>query len=331
VRRIVRVLAVTVLVLMLIPPITVLAIADPDVGPTIENVDIYRHCLEEDDLLILAQYYVDYTVLPTETISQSFIGRFMDGAVELTNVEPYAYNRKGYGHGAFSMYLSADEVTALGITWEGVYTIRFSGNPTLAWPGVPPSVSATTFTWHSTTTLRATELLLSSKVITIANSLSGYWSVALTVDTHSGVKLSSSGEQYFVNTIPNLRVMTPGVFPAGIEAPEYEEEDYTQSYRDTLLGRWDGTMAGRALNNFATWTTLPLTVAKGLIWLVITGLVMYFMALAAKDLRLALFLGLLMMPLGNVIGMLSLTFTIVCALGCVLALGYALFYQRAAG
>ena len=90
-------------------------------------------------------------------------------------------------------------------------------------------------------------------------------------------------------------------------------------------------MAGRALDNLATWTTLPQTVVRGLIWLVVTGFIMYYMALASKDLRPALFLGLLMMPLGNVIGMLSLTFTMVSALGCIIALGYALFYQRAAG
>ena len=50
-KRIARLLAVLVLALVLLPTVPVLAIANPDVGPTIEQVDIYRHCLEEDDMV----------------------------------------------------------------------------------------------------------------------------------------------------------------------------------------------------------------------------------------------------------------------------------------
>jgi len=321
------VLALIALLLLSTPA---LAIAEPTSGPTIESVHVYRHCLEQDDTLIVVQYYLDYADPPgnpTETINQAFLGRFMDGTSELDNVAPYAYYDKGYDHGVFSMYLGASEAPA----WEGSYSVRFEGNPLLSWPGDPPSATTTTLNWHSTTTKAATELLLTSQIMSIANALSNYWSVALVTETASGPKLSGYGQQYFVNAIPNLRTICPGAFPASVEAPIYEPAVYTQAYRDTLLSRLDGTMLGNALVGLAGWTTIPLTVVKAILWFILMLMVAYFASIATKDLRVATFLMLPLIPLGNLLGMLSLTFTIVGTLFCVLAIGYALFYKPSAG
>jgi len=103
------------------------------------------------------------------------------------------------------------------------------------------------------------------------------------------------------------------------------------AYRDTLLNRWTNTYLEQTFINLATWTTIPLTMIKGILWFIPVAFMAYYMALAVKDLRPALFLVLLAFPLGNLIGMLSLTFTIVGTLICILALGYALFYKPASG
>lgn len=318
---------ILVLTALLALPSAVLAIANPDSGPTIVQVGIFRHCLETDDQLIVVQYYLNYTENPDETITQAFLGRYMNGTTELANVAPYSYYDKGYDYGIFTMYLSASEAP----TWEGDYAIRFEGNPTLDWPGDPPSVVSTTLNWYSTTAAQATKLLLSAQIISMANSLSDYWSIALTSETAGGTVLSSYGEQYFVSSIANLRTMTPGVFSGTITAPEFEETTHTQSYRDTLLDRWSGTNVENTFIMLAEWTHVPLTVLKALLWSIAIGLMAYFIALGVGDLRPALFLVLLAWPLGNLIGMLSLTVTIIGALACILALGYALFYQKAQG
>ena len=625
-KKLIRLLTALVLAfilsLFLVTP--ALAISNPDSGPTIESVHVYRHTLETDDMLIVVQYYLDYTTNPSETINQAFLGRFMsaDGS-ELANVAPYAYYDKGYDHGIFSMYLDASYVSH----WETACTVRFEGNPMLDWQGLaatsamtgavaddggvqtdetatannstandmtllpatpavndayyfgddrpfskltlnigtsgdgawsivweywngsewatpsdisdytthfraaagnrnveftlptnwkktsvknidaywirarvydytsvttqpkgtqswtnvaeaPPYATTSTLNWHATSTSAATKLLLGSNIISIANTLSDYWSVALTTETAAGTLLSSYGEQYFTNAILNLRTMCPSIFSGGIVTPEYEETLYigsatskltgavaddggvqtnetaaannatandmtllpatpavndayyfgddgtfsmvtlnigtsgvgvwsvtweywngawtaltgvtdltvgftadvgnrhvlfdapydwkqttvesieaywirarvsaytstttqplgTQcwtnvcgSYRDLLLSRWDGTMTGTALQGLSDWTTIPLTVVKGFLWFIPVGIIAYYIALSVKDLRPALFLVLLTLPMGNLLGMLSLTLTMIAALFCIIALGYAIFYRAASG
>ncbi len=330
-KRAIQLTITLALVLMLMPSLAVLAIADPVEGPTITQVDIYRHCLETDDMLVIVQYYVWYTDvaadLPDETINESFLGRLMDGG-EITNVAPYSYYLKGYQHGVFSMYLSASEAAGL---WEDPLFVEFNGNPLLAWPGAPPATNTAVLNWHAATTAQATKILLSNAIVGIASQLSDYWSVALTDTVAGGTILSSYGEQYFNNAIPNLHTMCPDIFSGAVEAFVYEPETYEMSGRDRLLARIDGSPPGIALAGLATWLTIPPVIVKGALWLIVIGFIGYFIGLAAKNLSIALFSVLVMIPCGTYIGMLSLTFTLVFALLCVIALGFAIFYQRSSG
>lgn len=369
-KKLIRLLAVFTLVLLLVASLSsiVLAIANPTSGPAIERIDVYRHCLEGDDMLVIVQYYLDYTVNPSETIAEAYLGRYMDGATELMSVAPYAYYDDGYDHGIFSFYFGAADAPA----WAGTYTARFEGNPTLGWPGAPPETSSNSLNKHETETVSATQLILSADVLSIAIALSGYWSpVTLTQETASGLRLSSYGEQYFGTAISNLREMCPNIFIATVTAPEYEEETFGEwSYGDILIRRdyvadsllligrsgvsdsdlliamsttislsyagelldvWAGTGVDVLFQNLSDWTTIPLTVIKSFLWLVVVMMIAYFAARATGDLRPALFLALLTLPMGNLLGMLSLTVTMVAALFCVLALAYALFYQKASG
>jgi len=480
VKRVVRLLTAFTLasIFLLLSVLPVLAITSPDVGPTIDRVDVFRHCLEVDDMMVLVRYHLDYNTDPPETINQAYIGTFMDGIVELARVSPYTFYDKSYNHGVFSMYLDAGDAPA----WNGAYTVTLEGNPVLDWQslgatsamfgavaydvdgvpftnetaasndavvndmtllplvpavddayyfgedatfdkltlnigtpgngtwtviweywdggdwvsltdvvddttgfhavagnrnvtftkplgwketivfaidaywirarvhtvtlpivqrpfgtqcwtnvGTPPTTSETVFTWHSTVNDAVTKTELSANIRTIAASLTDYWGYQLTEETASGLILSGYGTQYFANAIPNLRDMTYGIFSGTVQAPIYEEEEEEVAYRDILLNRWAGTMTGTAFTNLATWTTFPIVVVKGFIWLIVTGLVAYYMAVSARDMRYATFLAILMMPLGSLLGMLSLTFTIVGTLTCIIALGYVLFYQRSSG
>lgn len=330
-KRVIKLTIILVLVFMLMPFLAVLAIADPVEGPTIIQVDIYRHCLETDDMLVVVQYFVWYTDvvadLPDETINQSFLGRLMNGG-EITNVAPHSFYLKGYQYGIFSIYLSAAEAVGL---WEDPLIVEFNGNPLLTWPGAPPTTSTAVLNWHSTTTAQATEILLSNDIVSIANQLSNHWGIALTDSVAGGTVLSSYGEQYFTNAIPNLHTMSPDIFSGAVEAFVYEPEVYEQSGRDRLIARIDGSPPGLALVGLATWLTIPLVVVKGVIWLIVIGLIGYFIGLATKKMGIALFSILVMIPCGTYIGMLSLTFTLVFALLCIIALAFAVFYQRSSG
>ncbi len=121
-------LILPLLYLLLASP--VYAISSPDSGPYITQVDVYRHSLESDDMLVVARYNVPYTSVPDEAISQAYIGRLVSGSTELARVSPYSYYNKGYGYGVFSMYLDAASAAGL---WEDPLTVELRGSPTLAW------------------------------------------------------------------------------------------------------------------------------------------------------------------------------------------------------
>jgi len=113
---------------------SVLAVDSPD-SMTINSVYVYRHCLETDDQLYLVEYFVNYEPIgetstnPDENITEAYLGRLMDGVDELSAVAPYAFFDEGYDRGIFAIYFSASDAPA----WNGAYTMRLDGNPTLTW------------------------------------------------------------------------------------------------------------------------------------------------------------------------------------------------------
>ena len=60
-----------------------LAIDSPDVSFSIDSVFVYQHCVQENDQLYLVEYTASYTTNPTETITEAFIGRLMNGTTKL--------------------------------------------------------------------------------------------------------------------------------------------------------------------------------------------------------------------------------------------------------
>ena len=100
-------LLLLLLLVLVVPMSAHAAINVPDSGPFITRVDIYRHALEIDDMLVVARSNIPYVNVPTETISQAFTGRLLDGSTELARVSPYSYYNSGYDYGMFSMCLDA--------------------------------------------------------------------------------------------------------------------------------------------------------------------------------------------------------------------------------
>lgn len=225
-----------------------LGIAVPDEGPYLPRIDVYRHCLEEDDVLVVARYNIPYASTPNETVAQAFIGRFMDGPTELARISPYSYYNRGYGYGGFSMYLDATSAPV----WEGSYTVELYGSPTLDWVPSVPSVSTSSMNWRSTSGISATRVLMYAHIIAYANELSDYWNIALTSSTAGGVVLSSYGEAYFTNMIPELRAMCPNLFSGGVTVPEYEDAAWQKEQSEVIKGTWPFDWGG-----MSQWLGLP--------------------------------------------------------------------------
>lgn len=125
------ILFVLFVVLLILPVIPVYAqISEPTGTFAVNQVEVYRNCLEELDQLYLITGTIEYTTTPTEyTVDQSYIVRLMNGAINLGNTTFYPYFDSGYDYGMCSIYFTAATAPA----WMGAYTVQIQGNPTLHW------------------------------------------------------------------------------------------------------------------------------------------------------------------------------------------------------
>jgi len=241
-------LALVIVVLMLLAfPFSVLAISVPDSGPFILNVDIYRHVLESDDILVHGQYNWPYSVgppdtAPAETVTQSVFVRLMNGATEVAGSTIYSYYRRGWGYGSFSMYL--DAASAVGL-WGTGLTVEVRGSPTLSWTGGTNYVVTTNvLNWNATANGSATRVMMYSHIISWASTLGDYWNLALVVGYADGDRFSSYGEAYFPNAISGLRVLVPQLFSGSVETPQYTDITYPTTGADAYKSAWPFNFGG---------------------------------------------------------------------------------------
>lgn len=232
------ILMALILITGLVFPKSAYAIADPDTPPAINAVYVYEDLIEEGDCGVLIAYFLDYAVPPTETATEAFFTVFVDtdGTSQLKGVSPYAYDDDGYGYGVTWIYFTAQEVVDYSITSasENLYRVWFVGNPTLSWTGDPPKTVATIDYWMPAGASAATNLGL--RVLYYAAALEAIWSIDLIETTTVGNRLTTLGEAYFINVIPDLREIAPNVFSAADYDPEYPDVDYSTEFGAVVTG-----------------------------------------------------------------------------------------------
>lgn len=242
-------------------PTSVLAIADPDTPPQVSAVYVYEDLLEDGDLGILVDYYLDYAALPSETITEAYLVAFIDtdNTTQLKAVAPYTFVNSGYRRGLAWIYFTASEVTTHGIDQanEALHTVWLMGNPTLGWAGDPPKTTVGIDYWQTT---GDTDVLFALRVLYYADILELVWGADIIEATALGNRLTTSGVSYFTNVVANLRTIAPGCFPTGTVEPTLEDIDY-----DIYFG-------GTASNSTAIITGSPVTLASGNNTITATGI-----------------------------------------------------------
>ena len=319
------------------------AISNPDTI-AIETVKAYDAVLEADDLLVVVEYNLAYSVIPDEIISDAYLGRFLVGTTELTSVEPYAFNDRGYGRGIFSFYWSAAQKETASIEFENPnsenYLVTLQGKPGV-FPGTAPSITTPAIQWQDTSN---TTNLLYTQIADLAYKFENdpAWNDDIAYDliqSPGGVLQltaagSGSGEEYFSNAIPQLQSMIPAILSSGTSAPDFSESTGNQSYENDLNTFWDGNWVGTHFDTLATTYDAPRGVITALIATIFIGLISFFCAnLLGQNAEAAGF-GMLTMavtlPMFTAINMVPLNFTIVTTfvLG-VLGIGWVIFLRRA--
>lgn len=269
------IMALVLAVLLLMPSIPVYAIANPDSGPFILQVDAYQNLDTEGDTLLLVRISIPYGTVPDEPSSVAFIGRLLLAGEEVQSTTPYAYHNSGYNYSTFALYASS------GIAWEGAYTVSLSGCPTLDWDDSVPEVSTTTISWRTSASTFLSQSMLASNVLDWASSLSAYWIVALLSTTGSGGSvLSSYGVQYFTNVIPYLNLLCPSVLPTGQTAVAYEDQDFQAAGSTAVMSEWPFDFSG-----VSDWIGLP---DENLLHIILMAGLLAFMCVTLKlDSRLS--------------------------------------------
>ncbi len=229
-------------VLALVPATPVFAIADPDDPTEIPSVFVFEGLLEPGDVGVFVNYFIDYTIAgtPTEPVTEAYMVVFVDtdGTTQLRTTAPFAFDDNGYGRGMAWIYFSEADATAFGLTSanQALYRIWLVGNPTLSWvPGpTPPKTIGTIDIWLTTGDMNDN---LAIRVLTEGQALGAPWApLILTETTSIGTRLTSTGEAYFENAIPDLRNLAPGVFSSGTVVPVQEDIDYTTLFGAVVTG-----------------------------------------------------------------------------------------------
>ena len=309
-------------------PLVVYAITAPD-SISILNIRAYEGVIEPGDLLIVTKYRLEYSIVPTELISDTYLGRFMEGATELNSVQPFAFNDNGFGDGAFSFYHSAADVIAQTIDISGGgLSVILQGNPTVF--VTPPSVESGTITIRDATQI---EKELTDDILEMARQLENNadWRASdqdLVEDTAIGQVLTVSGEQYFSNVIINLRIMAPDLFGSASLTPEVIERTFDATYKESLKAFWVGTPIDDGFIVLADTLFLPKIMVSTLFLLAIIVAVAYFVSRATRANEFGVLSVAITLPVGALIGLTSIVFAATGAMFAVLAIGFIFFYKQ---
>ena len=302
----------------------------------IVSVDNYRNVIEDNDLLVVAHYQVEFLALPTKFISQTFFFKVIDASgAELARVSPTVYVEpannlnNGYGQGIVSVYFSAADAP----TWEASLTYTLAGNP-FDFVAPIPSASTTVETWTSacTTHVLCAVALRAGVVENLQllqlrwDELTGY--TALLYNSIGGTVLTQTAETYVDQAIPGIRQMAPALYFARVAAIAPTPNSFDTSYRDTLADRLDGTAGGTGFDAFGVSIGSTGDVGRSIFaFIVFIGMFSLGMAVT-KNARVALMVGGIVMVAGAGVGIPPLNGLAVVGLFAALFSGVVLFYQR---
>lgn len=314
-----------------ISPTYAVTIDEPE-SMTIDSVRAYDGVINTDDLLIVAQYNIQYSDLPVLAVTDAYIGRFLVDDSEVNAVEIIAFNDIGYGIGIFSLYFTAAEKSTASIEFNNPnaedYKVVLQGKPSAFVD--PPVIQTSTITYRPDSNSAKNLLtdaadlaeLLENNAAWLANGLD------LITFTSGQQVLTVTGEAYFGLAVPNLQIMIPDLFGSSTTSPAVFERQFGTSEQDRLLGLWDASPMGPIFTGLADSLQLSKSWILGLIGLaIVVGAV--WLASTFTDPEYGLLTIPFTWPLMIAAGLGSLSALMFTVAIAVIGLFYVLFLRRA--
>lgn len=300
-----------------------LAIANPN-SIIINQVRAYRDVEVDGDLLVIVRYDISYTTLPTETVQEAYIARFLDGATQLATTAPYAFviPNSGYDLGLFGFYFSTEPIPATG------FEVSLQGNPSL-FPSSTGNKAVNSGIEFRSGTLLVVDMRLQAQV------LEGVWkSTDPTIDivegTTEGLRLTTDGEEYFTNSIPNIRDAAGAIFQSNIRQPVIQEDTFTNSYANQIRDYWEGTSFDNAFVGLADYLDTPKIFLTTAILILVASGIAFYVITATQNSGMGVMSGVVVICIGALVGWTSFQFVALLGLLGALAIGYVIWYQKAA-
>lgn len=247
---------------------------DPDEAPSLHDIRVYRHLLEDDDFLAIVPYIVTYETTPDLGIDKTFVFRLLDtdGETELGAILAYPYYDGGYGEGIVSFYFSADEAP----TWDEEYFLTVTENPSAFETPQEWVFNINSPDYSVYDTQEENQQVLRDRVIIIADELSVIWPVTLTEESEVGTVLSAYGEAYFRNAVKGLQTMCPALFYVQISNVDTGTRSWSYIFAQTLANTYNGTWVMSTMTGFAGLWGLDTSTAMSFAILIIAAAVTGF-------------------------------------------------------
>jgi len=214
---------------------SVLAIATPSSGPTINAIYAFRNVKETGDMLFLIDQSTDYTVLPAEDAYSAILTTLYDedGVTHIATGTIYSQlHNGGYGRSIVAMYFNAANCTTNTMVWLDDFDFYVVGNPDLTWtPSIPTSAVGNVDYWASATSISNVQDFLAARIIVLSNILDYSWETngtaySLISATTGGPKLSNIGQAYWLGVLPGISTIAPNAFSVVVETPDIHKRTY---------------------------------------------------------------------------------------------------------
>lgn len=319
-KYLIEVLALLVIIVTSLPVTPAFAISNPD-SILIDSISIFQNLWEAGDQLYVVEYEVNYATTPTEDASDAFFVGIWDGTT-CKYTRPLDY----YQHNITSIYLSADN----SLTWDGAYTIRVSGNPSL-FTSITEDVNRQTYSlsssnWTGGTSAESPDYL-ANWCVHLAEILQADWSITLLTSTNL---LNSTGATVFQDAIPGLGSVCSTLFQVSLEYPAGGTTTGTPSYANQLSGN-TGIKLQRSLEGLSQYF-----LGKSTYWSLIgaVGLLVIYFILAGRiftatgSTTASIVMGIPFLLIGAVLGLVPLAAVYISAILLAVIFGVVFILGR---
>lgn len=243
-RKLIKISAVLLAIIFPLVPSPAFALEPPE-EIYFNSVQVVRNTVESGDIAIAFYFNTSYETYPTDvSASDAVIIRLYDtdGSTLLATGSPYSLFDGGYGPQVSGFYFDADEVAALGLTWNQPYVINITYSE--AYVEEPPEeeYEITTADYSTPTDQEENQLAFTSWIFGICDNLETARPLyTLHGSTDAGVVLTDIGELYFRGALEGIQSVAPSLFFLQFITPSAVSVNYTANMTSFYGGRLTGT------------------------------------------------------------------------------------------